>query len=65
MAVNAVSSNNVPAAPAARPPEPKQVIDKPAEQKAAPPPPQAQPAKPAASVNTSGQTVGTTINTSA
>jgi hypothetical protein len=62
MAVNGVASNNVPAAPPAPPARQQQarpVIDKPAEA-AAP-----APAKPAPSVNTSGQTIGTTINTSA
>jgi hypothetical protein len=62
MAVNGVASNNVPAAPPAPPARQQQarpVIDKPAE--AAPP----APAKPAPTVNTSGQTIGTTINTSA
>jgi hypothetical protein len=64
MAVSAVSSNNVPApAPApVRPPEAKQVVDRPSE-KAAEATPAPQPPRPV--VNTSGQTTGTTINTSA
>ena len=63
MAVNAVSSNNVPAPAPARQPQAQAQIDKPAEKGAAPPPPQAQPVAP--SVNTSGQTTGTRISTSA
>ena len=63
MAINAVASNNVPAAAPARQQEAKPAVDRPAEKvaQAAPPPPP--PARP--SVNTSGQTTGTTINTSA
>ncbi len=73
MAVNVVSSNNVPAAPPARQSEAKPVIDRPSEKAAqaaqaakavqAPAPAAAPPPKPV--VNTSGQTTGTTINTSA
>lgn len=62
MAVSGVPSSNVPAAqaaPPARKQEARPVIDRPAE--AAP----AAPAKPAPTVNTSGQTIGTTINTAA
>ncbi len=58
MAVNAITSNNVPAAAAA--PNPATRIDKPIE-KSVEPAPQAV----APSVNTSGQTTGTTISTSA
>jgi hypothetical protein len=60
MAVNAVSSNNGPAPALSI--EAKPVVDKPAQAEktvAAPPP------APVPTVNTSGQTIGTTINTSA
>ncbi|MES2152447.1 MAG: hypothetical protein V4508_21930 [Pseudomonadota bacterium] len=59
MAVSGVSSNNVAAAPAPRQQEAKPVVDRPAEQAPAPAP------QPAPVINTSGQTTGTTINTSA
>jgi hypothetical protein len=62
MAVNAVASNNVAAPAPARAPEAKQVVDRPSE-KAAAAAPAPQPPRPV--VNTSGQTTGTTINTSA
>ncbi len=62
MAVAPAASNNVPAPAPARPPEAKQVTERPSEQAAqATPAPQA----PRPVVNTSGQTTGTTINTSA
>lgn len=61
MSVNTVSSNNVPAVPPPRQAEAKPVVDRPAEKSAQATP--APPPKPV--VNTSGQTTGTTINTSA
>jgi hypothetical protein len=62
MAVAPAASNSVPAPAPARQPEAKQVVDRPADKAAqATPPPQA----PRPVVNTSGQTTGTTINTSA
>lgn len=62
MTVNAVSSNNVPATPPAQQAKAKQVIDRPTEK---PDAPEAPAAPPAPTVNTSGQTTGTTINTTA
>jgi hypothetical protein len=62
MAVAPAASNNVPAPAPARLQEAKQVVDRPSEKAAqAAPAPQA----PRPVVNTSGQTTGTTINTSA
>jgi hypothetical protein len=62
MAVSSVASNNLPVASPTRQQEAKQVIDRPSE-KAAEATPAPQPPRPV--VNTSGQTTGTTINTSA
>lgn len=64
MAVAPAASNNVPAPAPARPQETKQVVDRPAE-KAAQATPAPAPQAPRPVVNTSGQTTGTTINTSA
>jgi hypothetical protein len=63
MAVAPAASNNVPAPAPARQQEAKQVVDRPAEKAAQATPPAPQAPRPV--VNTSGQTTGTTINTSA
>nr|WP_315394264.1 hypothetical protein [uncultured Duganella sp.] len=65
MAVNSVASSNttVQATPP-RQPDPVQAAPKPAE-KQAPPAPPPQQAAPAPTVNSNGQRIGTTINTTA
>jgi type IV secretory pathway VirB10-like protein len=66
MTVNSVASSPAVAQTApARPPEPVKAAAKPAEKVTPPPPPPPPQVASAPTVNTSGQKIGTTINTSA